>query len=590
MPDISELIGYIIGGTRYLMPLLALWVLLRCVRSMLRERYEPETWAYLVDLNGERHPVNHWESVVGRSRSADVVLDSPSVSRVHASLQRDGAGYWTVSDLRSKGGTFVNGEEADILEPVRDGDVLEFAGEELVFQEVGREEREWLERRRTAPGRFVGPGVTLMILTLFQAFLTLEFTVSADEEYLVPICLAFLALIVLEWFCYLVMRSVRRTGFEPETIAFFLSTLGTAVAASSTPDAMFRQVLFLLIGVALFFFLGWWLRDLQRVKAVRWLAALAALGLLGITVILGEVRGGAGNWLNFGSFTIQPSELVKVLYIYTGAATLDRLFVRRNLFGFIVFAAICVCALALMGDFGTALIFFATFLVIAFMRSGSFATVFLAVAAAGMGGFLVLSVKPYVLQRFATWGHAWEDVWDSGYQQTHAMSAAASGGLFGRGAGEGSLVDITAADTDMVFAVLSEELGLIIAVLAMFAVIALAFFAVRNAARGRSTFYVIAGCSAVSMMMVQMGLNIFGSLDILPFTGVTFPFVSKGGTSLIACWMLLAFVKATDTRRDASFVVSRDPKTPEEEYDEEDYEENYGEETPQDNPGREGVR
>ena len=587
MPDISELIGYIIGGTRYLMPLLALWVLLRCVRSMLRERYEPETWAYLVDLNGERHPVNHWESVVGRSRSADVVLDSPSVSRVHASLQRDGAGYWTVSDLRSKGGTFVNGEEADILEPVRDGDVLEFAGEELVFQEVGREEREWLERRRTAPGRFVGPGVTLMILTLFQAFLTLEFTVSADEEYLVPICLAFLALIVLEWFCYLVMRSVRRTGFEPETIAFFLSTLGTAVAASSTPDDMFRQVLFLLIGVALFFFLGWWLRDLQRVKAVRW---LAALGLLGITVILGEVRGGAGNWLNFGSFTIQPSELVKVLYIYTGAATLDRLFVRRNLFGFIVFAAICVCALALMGDFGTALIFFATFLVIAFMRSGSFATVFLAVAAAGMGGFLVLSVKPYVLQRFATWGHAWEDVWDSGYQQTHAMSAAASGGLFGRGAGEGSLVDITAADTDMVFAVLSEELGLIIAVLAMFAVIALAFFAVRNAARGRSTFYVIAGCSAVSMMMVQMGLNIFGSLDILPFTGVTFPFVSKGGTSLIACWMLLAFVKATDTRRDASFVVSRDPKTPEEEYDEEDYEENYGEETPQDNPGREGVR
>ena len=82
MPDISELIGYIIGATRYLMPLLALWVVARCVRSMLRERYEPETWAYLVDLNGERHPVNHWECIIGRSRSADVELDSPSVSRV----------------------------------------------------------------------------------------------------------------------------------------------------------------------------------------------------------------------------------------------------------------------------------------------------------------------------------------------------------------------------------------------------------------------------------------------------------------------------------------------------------------------------
>ena len=575
MPDVTELVGYVIGATRYLLPLLALWILARCLRSMLRERYEPETWAYLVDLNGERHPVYHWECIIGRSRSADVVLDAPSVSRIHASLQRDGAGYWTVSDLRSHGGTFVNGNEADLLDPVHDGDVLDFAGEELVFQEVSRDEREWLERRRTAPGRFVGPGVTLLILTLFQAFLTLEFTISAEDEYLMPICLAFLALIVLEWFCYLVMRSVRRTGFEPETIAFFLSTLGTAVAASSTPDDMFRQVLFLVLGVALFFFLGWWLRDLRRVKAVRWLAALGAMGLLAITVVLGEVRGGSGSWLRFGSFTIQPSELVKVLYIYTGAATLDRLFARRNLFVFIVFSAICVCALALMGDFGTALVFFATFLVIAFMRSGSFATIFLAVGGAAMAGFLVLSVKPYVAQRFMTWGHAWEDVWDSGYQQTHAMSAAAQGGLFGRGAGEGGLVDITAADTDMVFAVLSEELGLLVAVLAMLAVIALAFFTVRNAARGRSTFYVIAGCAAVSLMMVQMGLNIFGSLDILPFTGVTFPFVSKGGTSMIACWMLLAYVKATDTRRDASFVVSRDPKTPEERYD---YEEEPGEE------------
>ena len=144
MPDVSELVGYIIGGTRYILPLLALWVLARCLRSMLRDRYEPETWAYLVDLNGDRHPVNHWECIIGRSRSADVVLEAPSVSRVHASLQRDGGGYWTVSDLRSKGGTFVNGDEADVLDPVRDGDVLDFAGEELVFQEVSRDEREWL--------------------------------------------------------------------------------------------------------------------------------------------------------------------------------------------------------------------------------------------------------------------------------------------------------------------------------------------------------------------------------------------------------------------------------------------------------------
>jgi cell division protein FtsW (lipid II flippase) len=422
--------------------------------------------------------------------------------------------------------------------------------------------------------------VTLLILSLFQAFLTLEFTITAAQEYLFPICLAFFALMVTEWFCYLVTRSVRRTGFEPETLAFFLTTLGTAVCATATPEDMFRQTIFIILGVALYFFLGAWLRSLERVKSSRFIAAAAALGLLAVNVVFSEAVFGAKNWLSIAGVSFQPSELVKVLYIYTGAATLDRLFARRNLFVFIVFSAICVIALALIGDFGTAVIFFATFLVISFMRSGSFATVFLAVSGAAMAGFLVISVKPYIADRFSAWGHVWEDVWDKGYQQTHALSAAASGGLFGKGAGSGWLKDIFAAETDMVFGVVSEELGLIIAVLAMFAVIALALFAVRNAAQGRSTFYVIAGCAAVSLLMVQMGLNVFGSLDILPFTGVTFPFVSKGGTSLISCWMLLAFVKATDTRRDASFVVSRDkaPRRREEDEDYDDYEDYDGEE------------
>jgi len=252
-----------------------------------------------------------------------------------------------------------------------------------------------------------------------------------------------------------------------------------------------------------------------------------------------------------------------------GAATLDRLFRTRNLIVFIAFSAICVIALALMGDFGTALIFFATFLVISFMRSGSIATVALAVTGAGLAGFLVLSVKPYIAQRFATWGHAWNDVYGAGYQQTRAMSAAASGGLFGKGAGAGWLKGIVAANTDMVFGVVCEELGLIMAICAILALLVLAFFAVRSAAHGRSSYYVIAACAAVSMMLVQLGLNVFGSMDILPFTGVTFPFVSKGGTSLLSCWMLLAFVKAADTRKGASFVVKSPTKAGREEDEDE---------------------
>lgn len=552
MPDITP---YIMTGTRYLLPFLAFWLLLRCLRSMLRGQYEPETWAWLVYPDGARRPVNHWDCIVGRARSSDVVLSESGVSRIHAALQRQANGRWTLTDLRSKGGSYINGVEIGTRAAVEDGDELEFGDACLIFHELDASELARLEKRRTAPGRFIGPGVTLLVLTLFQAFLLLQFTVSVAEEHLLSLCMAFTLLVIAEWFCYLVMRSIRRSGFEPETLAFFLTTLGLSVVASSAPEELFKQTMLTLAAIALFFILGWWLRDLRRVKATRPLAALAAMGLLAVNLAIGYSAFGAKNWLSIGGISIQPSEFVKVVYIYTGAATLDRLFARRNLFGFIAFSVVCVGALALMGDFGTALIFFATFLVIAFMRSGSFATVFLAVGGAGMAVTLILSVKPYIAQRFQTWGHAWDDVWASGYQQTRAMSAAASGGLFGRGAGQGWLKNIFAADMDMVFAMISEELGLLVAFCAVFALIALALFVVRNAAQGRSTFYVIAGCAAASLMLVQLALNAFGSLDILPFTGVTFPFVSRGGSSLLSCWMLLAFIKATDTRRSASFVV-----------------------------------
>ena len=211
--------------------------------------------------------------------------------------------------------------------------------------------------------------------------------------------------------------------------------------------------------------------------------------------------------------------------------------------------------MALLGDFGSALVFFVSFLVISFLRSGSIATVVLAVSGATMAGFLAVSVKPYIARRFAAWGHVWEDAFDTGYQQTRALSAAAAGGLFGKGAGAGWLKDVVAADTDMVFAVVCEELGLIIALCALLAVVTLAFFAVLTARRARSAYYSIAACSAVTMLMTQTALNAFGSLDLLPFTGVTFPFVSRGGSSLLACWMMMAFIKGADTRREGSFAV-----------------------------------
>ena len=106
----------------------------------------------------------------------------------------------------------------------------------------------------------------------------------------------------------------------------------------------------------------------------------------------------------------------------------------------------------------------------------------------------------------------------------------------------------------------------------------LALFAVRSASLARSSYYAIAACTAMSMLLVQLSLNVFGSLDILPFTGVTFPFVSRGGSSMLACWMMMSFVKGADNRRDASFAVSvvKRQDAYEDEYDEFDEDDEDG--------------
>jgi cell division protein FtsW (lipid II flippase) len=130
-----------------------------------------------------------------------------------------------------------------------------------------------------------------------------------------------------------------------------------------------------------------------------------------------------------------------------------------------------------------------------------------------------------------------------------------SGGLFGLGIGQGWMKNVFAADSDVVFATLAEEWGIIMPVMLVLAIVALALFAVRCAAISRSSFYTIGACTAGAILIVQTIFNVLGTVDVLPLTGVTFPFVSNGGSSMICAWGLLAFIKAADTRKSASFAV-----------------------------------
>lgn len=547
-------VSVFVAVMRFVAPVLAAVVLWRCCKSLLTFKKEPEIWAWLQFSGGDKVAVTHWENVIGRSKSSDIVIDFPTVSRAHAVLTRYDDGSWSITDIDSKDGVYVNGKKVN-LAALRSTDVIGIGGVEMKLQPMTHKQETKLAKLRSRGADGLESVTTLLLLSIFQALACIGFLMDGLGEHALTVLIGFSGILLAQWALLLFYLAIRRPAFEIETIAFFLCTLGMAAISAVKPAEAVKQLIAMILGLGVFLLVAWSVRDLERAKKIRYVAAVAGVLLLVVTLVFGKEYYGAKNWLIIGPLSVQPSEISKLCFVYVGASAMDNLLKKRNIIFFIGYTLVVCACLAMMNDFGTALVFFAAFLVIAFLRSGSVGTVGLAVTALGFAGVIALKIAPHALKRFSAWRHIWEHPLTSGYQQTRSLMCLASGGLFGLGIGQGKMHRIFAADSDVVFATVSEEWGLIIALMMVLAVAVPVVFSIRCANVSRSSFYTIGACSAGAILVVQTIFNVLGTVDVLPLTGVTLPFVSNGGSSMICAWGLLAFIKAADTRQYASFAV-----------------------------------
>ncbi len=552
-----ELIAAIAPVLRYLMLGIALFVVIRMLVALFCKRTTDPVRAKLVNsITGEGLNLYDREVSLGRNKKCDIVLPFETISRLHAVIAYRNKGF-VIFDTFSKTGVTVNGEKINGKSHIYDGDVIGMGGLEYTLTEA---KYKYIKDKSGAAGR-ASYGVILILLAVFN-ILSMMLNLFPKGELKPEILIVYLGFIALQWVYFAFASFVMRiNNFELEMIGFMFASVGLAIVGSMYPDTVLKQFLAIVLGVILYCALLMFMRHISTVKTLRWMVAICAVGLLGVTLVLAEPTNGALSWLSLGGISIQPSELVKVAFIFAGAVTLEKLQSIRHLTMYIVFAAICVGELFLMYDFGAALIFFFTFIVIAFMRSGDVRTLVLICMVAALGAGLILVFKPYVASRFSTYLHVWEYMDEGGFQQTRTLIYTASGGLFGLGLGKGQLRNIFAAAEDLVFGVVCEEFGMIMGFLIPVTYCVIAVWAVVNSGKAKSTFYSIVGVAASAMMLFQTMLNVFGITDLLPLTGVTLPFVSKGGSSVISCFCLLAFIKAIDTRTYASF--KPDTKRPE---------------------------
>lgn len=524
--------------SRWVLPLLSCLLVFLWIRYFRLSRPPRQTVARFVTREGDPSNLYAQEGLIGRSKHCDILLPLPTVEKRHAVVYQKKGNWW----IASLGGeVWVNEEYIEEETILLHGDMVAIAEQELMF------ECNDLEEEDVYSYRMPSGALALIVLTVFQLVmggqLCLRFLDALPT--MLPIC--FGALVVGQWIYFAATRLMHRPMLLAELPILYLVTLGTAVCACATPDVLLKQLFCIGVGVVGCLCLAFLLRYHEFCYGARYVFALITVGVMAITVVFGTRIYGARNWLSIGSYSFQPSEFAKVALLLVGGCCLYVSLTKwKNRWFFLFFCAAVMGTLVLMVDFGAIAIFFVTMLVILLMRM----TDWRLVTAIGLGavaaGTVVLLLYPHIANRFSVWTNVWQYASSTGYQQTRTMIAAASGGLLGVGGGNGTLLSVAAADTDLVFGVLCEEWGGIIALCAAMCFVALGFYAVRLARFAACGFYATTVCGAAVMMLFQTALNIFGSTDLLPLTGVTMMFVSRGGTSLIAAFLLLAFFKAAE--------------------------------------------
>ena len=550
LPYFGAIIDLALFTIRILLPILGIIIVFQCFSSMRRHRRDEHALIMLVDADsGESKPVLYWENSIGRNRDSDIRITDESVSRDHAVLLRRKEG-WFVNDVGSKNGTYVNHTRIHGRTPVMIDDVITVGDKSYLFKrtdDVVVSRNSWFFSRPTNK-KAISTSSLLLLISVFHFFLAIEASLCDEKQDFQPFLIWGL-FTGLSWGFFAFSRKVLgRVNFEIEALALFMTGTGVMMLVRQVLRQSITQTIATAIGMTGFCIIIKMIEDPDRIEKFRIPLYILAVGMLGANILFARVTNGAANWLSIGGISVQPSEFVKVIYVLLSASVLDRLLTKSNLIQFIGFSIICVGALILMSDLGTALIFFCTFLFISFMRSGNLHTVILALVAAVLGAIFIISFKPYIADRFSAWGKCFELADTTGYQQARVLTYSASGGVIGVGVGNGYLKYIFASESDLVFGLLAEEVGIVIAISMVICIIGLVLYARAITTRSRSTFYSISASCASGLMLVQTALNVFGATDILPLTGVTLPFISLGGSSMISCWCMLAFIKSADER------------------------------------------
>jgi cell division protein FtsW (lipid II flippase) len=348
-----------------------------------------------------------------------------------------------------------------------------------------------------------------------------------------------------------------------------LCAIGLTEIYRIDPDLAFRQGLWVVVGVAVFAVLVLFMRDYRALDNVKYVLGLSAIGLLVLPALpgIGRTINGATLWVDIGPLVFQPGELAKVMIVIFLAGYLrdnremlsfgvgsGRLPSPKHLGPLLLIWGGAMLVLFQTRDLGGALLYFAIFLVMLYTATARWSFVAVGLGLFLLGAFALYQVIPHVQDRVEGWLDPWSDPQGETYQLVQSIYAISSGGVFGSGLGRGILLSpegesyIPFLETDFIFSAVAQELGLAGAAAVVLLYLLFAFRGFRISMLADDGFSKLLAAGLTAAVAIQAFIIIGGVTGLIPLTGITLPFVSYGGSSIVANFVVLALLLMVSDR------------------------------------------
>jgi cell division protein FtsW (lipid II flippase) len=343
-----------------------------------------------------------------------------------------------------------------------------------------------------------------------------------------------------------------------------LLSIGLFILARLSFDKAQRQFEIAIFASGLSFLIPWIIRKAGKLRNLYWLYGAVGLALLLAVLILGQLSFGARLSLTIHGVTLQPSEPVKILFIFFVAGMLyERQDFKRVVITTILSAAY-VLVLVLSKDLGGALIYFVTYLVILYAATRK-PLYFLSGLLAGCGAaWIALQLFSHVQTRVLAWSDPFSVIDNEGYQITQSLFAIGTGGWFGLGLNQGMPYKIPVVEEDFIFAAIAEEMGILFAILLIFVYLCCFYLILNMAMCLKDKYYKLVAVGLGTLLIFQVFLSVGGVIKFIPSTGVTLPLISYGGSSLVTTFLLWAIIQGMYLKR-SDEVAEHDPEREDEE-------------------------